>query len=99
MDRRVITFEQFAPNCKHRMGSCGMRMGSMEQIQCAMENCPILRQLPSAEPIIEAAKEEWSRLNFLGRKEELERLSEALSAIGEVKFKNELKAELDKVKE
>ena len=58
--RRVIGWNQLALICKHRMGGCGIKMGSTRQDPCSNETCPILRQLPDVEPILEAVKRiEW----------------------------------------
>ena len=81
-ERRIIKFEQFAPNCKHRMGGCGMKMGSTKQTPCSFENCPIFEQLPDAEPILEAARRMRMSLRTTGHGTEFDEITSALKAAG-----------------
>ena len=81
-ERKIITFEQLAPNCKHRMGACAIRMGSIAQTPCSKETCPVMQQLPDAEPIIEAADRYKKQECFWGDRALESKLKAALEAAG-----------------
>jgi len=78
IDARIITFEQLAPNCKHRMGSCGLKMGQPNWIPCSKENCPVFEMLPDAKPIIEAATRYLQDNESGARNERISKLSATL---------------------
>jgi hypothetical protein len=81
-ERKIIKFEQFAPNCKHKMGGCGIRADFTKQASCSFENCPILEQLPDAEPILEAATRYLQDNESGAKNERIIKLKAALKASG-----------------